>query len=82
MMLGQILNVKSEYDRTGVEYLSKAVKLDPKLVDAWNHLGELYWKKGDISNAKNCFTGALTHVSIINFYYCVDMDLSRIDCTV
>ncbi|WAR11624.1 TTC5-like protein [Mya arenaria] len=61
MLLGRILNVMPDYDEKAYEYLSKAVKLDPKLVDAWNQLGELYWKKGDISNARNCFTGALTH---------------------
>ncbi|XP_052233486.1 tetratricopeptide repeat protein 5-like isoform X2 [Dreissena polymorpha] len=61
MLLGRILNVMPDYDAIAYGHLSKAVKLDPKLVDAWNQLGELYWKKGDINNAKNCFTGALTH---------------------
>ncbi|KAH3772728.1 hypothetical protein DPMN_174072 [Dreissena polymorpha] len=63
MLLGRILNVMPDYDAIAYGHLSKAVKLDPKLVDAWNQLGELYWKKGDINNAKNCFTGALTHAS-------------------
>ena len=69
MLLGRTLNVTQEYDSKAYEYLSKAVKLDPKLVEAWNHLGELYWKKGDVNNAKNCFSGALTHVimAIYNF---------------
>jgi len=62
MLLGRTLNVMPEFSQKAYEYLSKAVKLDPKLVDAWNQLGELYWKKGDIANARNCFTGALTHV--------------------
>lgn len=62
MLLGRTLNVTPDYDNKAYEYLSKSVKLDPKLVEAWNHLGELYWKKGDILNAKNCFSGALTHV--------------------
>ncbi|XP_045192909.1 tetratricopeptide repeat protein 5-like isoform X3 [Mercenaria mercenaria] len=61
MLLGRTLNVTPDYDSKAYECLSKAVKLDPKLVEAWNHLGELYWKKGDINNAKNCFSGALTH---------------------
>lgn len=42
--------------------LSRAVKLEPGLVDGWNTLGEQYWKKGDLIGAKNCFTGALQQV--------------------
>ena len=37
--------------------LSKAIKLDPRLGDAWNALGECYWYKGDMEEAKNCFEG-------------------------
>ena len=62
MLLGKVLNVTSDYDPKAEEHLSKAVKLDPKLVEAWNQLGEAYWKKGNINGAKNCFKGALTHV--------------------
>ena len=62
MLLGKVLNVTSDYDPKAEDHLSKAVKLDPKLVEAWNQLGEAYWKKGNINGAKNCFTGALTHV--------------------
>ena len=63
MLLGKVLNVTSDYDAKAEEHLAKAVKLDPKLVEAWNQLGEAFWKKGNISGAKNCFAGALTHVS-------------------
>jgi Flp pilus assembly protein TadD len=41
-----------------------AVNLDPRLVDAWNELGESYWKAGDVENARTCFEGALAHVSM------------------
>ncbi|BFZ12632.1 hypothetical protein BsWGS_15671 [Bradybaena similaris] len=61
LLRGRILNVTSKYSQEAEEALTKAVKLDPRLVDAWNHLGECYWKKEDVSAAKNCFTGALGH---------------------
>lgn len=37
------------------------MKLEPNLVEAWNELGECYWKNDDIQQAKNCFVGALRH---------------------
>tara|TARA_Y200000002_G_C22462239_1_gene570880 strand:+ start:61 stop:609 length:549 start_codon:yes stop_codon:yes gene_type:complete len=37
--------------------LSKALKLDPNNVDAWNTLGTVFWKKGDLLQAKRCFEG-------------------------
>lgn len=61
MLKGKCLNVKSDYDSQAEELMSKAVKLEPKLVEAWNILGECFWKKGDIDAAKNCFSGALQH---------------------
>ena len=61
-LCGKTLNVLPNYDPQAQEALSRAVKLDPLLVDAWNALGECLWKKGDIEAAKNCFTGALEHV--------------------
>ncbi|XP_046842823.1 tetratricopeptide repeat protein 5-like [Xenia sp. Carnegie-2017] len=60
-LLGKTLNVMPNYDPQAQEVLSRAVKLNPKLVDAWNCLGECLWKKGDVEAAKNCFTGALEH---------------------
>lgn len=61
MLKGKCLNVKSQFDEEAQEAMSRAVKLDPKQVEAWNILGECFWKKGDIDSAKNCFTGALQH---------------------
>ncbi|XP_064610939.1 tetratricopeptide repeat protein 5-like [Liolophura sinensis] len=61
MLKGKALNVLPAYDGKAQEALSKAVKLDPKLVEAWNNLGECYWKCEDIVAAKNCFTGALNY---------------------
>lgn len=65
MLRGRALNISPSFDSQAEEALSKAVKLDPKLVEAWNELGESYWKKGDIPAAKNCFVGALGHVSFL-----------------
>lgn len=65
MLTGKALNVTPDYSPRAEELLSKAVKLEPKLVEAWNQLGEVYWKKGDIAAAHTCFSGALTHVSCL-----------------
>lgn len=54
-----------DYDPLAQDALSKAVKLDPKLVEAWNCLGECYWKNGEVEAARNCFVGALNHVSCL-----------------
>ena len=76
LLRGRTLNVIGKYTEEANESLSKAVKLAPKSVEAWNQLGECFWKKGDMEGAKNCFTGALQHVScehylMIYFYLCV-----------
>ncbi|GMI79872.1 hypothetical protein HRI_001656500 [Hibiscus trionum] len=42
------------------DHLSKAVKLNPSLGDAWLCLGNCIWKKGDLTSAKNCFNLALS----------------------
>ncbi|XP_062111039.1 uncharacterized protein LOC133822651 [Humulus lupulus] len=57
---GKILDVFSDYSKEAEDHLSKAVKLNPSLADAWLCLGNCIWKKGDLSAAKNCFTLALS----------------------
>lgn len=64
---GKTLNVTDKFVPQAEELLSKAVKLEPKLIDAWNELGECYWKNDDVKQAKNCFIGALPHVRMISF---------------
>lgn len=44
---------------------NEQVKLDPSMVDAWCCLGNCFWKKGDLVQAKNCFNIALSKVSIL-----------------
>lgn len=56
------MNVLPKYNKEAEDLLSKAVKLDPKLVEAWNELGECYWKNDNIKEAENCFTRALNYV--------------------
>ena len=68
MVKGWALNVLSTINPAAEECLSKAVKLDPCLVQGWIQLGESYWKRGDVEGAKNCFTGALNHVCTLLVY--------------
>lgn len=63
-LLGKTYNVENDYNNKAEELLSKAVKLNPNLIDAWNNLGDSYFKKGDYAEAKNCFLNALNKVSI------------------
>ena len=64
---GRTLNVVPDHSPEAEQLLSKAVKLEPNLVDAWIELGECYWKRGDVETAKTCFEGALSHVSSDSF---------------
>ncbi|GAQ85172.1 hypothetical protein KFL_002220160 [Klebsormidium nitens] len=56
---GKALDVGPDFSKEAEEQLSKAVKLDPSLADAWACLGHSFWKKGDLSQAQNCFKAAL-----------------------
>ncbi|RDY01667.1 Tetratricopeptide repeat protein 5 [Mucuna pruriens] len=56
---GKMLDVFSDYRKEAEDHLSKAVKLNPSLADAWLCLGNCIWKKGDLTAAKNCLSLAL-----------------------
>lgn len=58
---GKAQNVLPNYNPMAKDALAKAVKMNPKLVEAWNCLGECYWKNGEVEAARNCFMGALNH---------------------
>ncbi|XP_075981931.1 tetratricopeptide repeat protein 5-like [Anticarsia gemmatalis] len=58
---GRCYNISPTYDARATQCLSKAVKLNPHLVDAWNELGECYWKNMNVKEAKASFEGALKH---------------------
>ena len=47
LLRGQALNVTHEFSPEAEQELTRAIKLDPKLVIAWDALGEAFWKKGD-----------------------------------
>ncbi|XP_022823831.1 tetratricopeptide repeat protein 5-like [Spodoptera litura] len=60
-MKGRCYNISPTYDARATQCLSKAVKLCPALIDAWNELGESYWKNMNVKEAKSSFEGALKH---------------------
>merc|ERR1711953_163235 len=64
---GRVLNVAPDHCPEAEQLLSKAVKLEPNLVNAWIELGECYWKRGEVETAKTCFEGALSHVMTSSF---------------
>lgn len=59
ILLGKTYNVMPDYSEKAAEILTKCVKLDPNQVEAWNYLGECYWKKADFQMCKNCFEQSL-----------------------
>ncbi|CAK1589067.1 unnamed protein product [Parnassius mnemosyne] len=61
LLKGRCYNISTTYDARASQCLSKAVKLNPHLVDAWNELGECYWKNMNVKDAKASFEGALKH---------------------
>ena len=73
---GRALNVRGEHSPEAESLLSKAVKLDPAMVEAWNELGEAHWKRGDIDTAKTCFEGAVRLVRL-GFVICSSRSCSQ-----
>lgn len=52
---GRLFNVFDGYNQSAEDNLCKAVKLNPRFVQAWKELGECFWKKGDLDASENCF---------------------------
>ena len=52
---GRLLNVSGDFSSAAETCLSRSVKLNPNLVDAWNELGESYMRKEDWTTARTCF---------------------------
>lgn len=60
---GRSLNLFTPFNSQAESLLSKAVKLDPSLVEAWNQLGDCFAKKPDFLSAKNCFQYAVSQAN-------------------
>lgn len=75
---GRLLNLDGDFNQEAEGLLSRAVKLNPTLVEAWNELGESYWKKGDWVTAKTCFEGALQHKKNKVSLRCLSMVLRQL----
>jgi len=58
---GRLLHVNGEFNSEAEFCLSKSVKLNPNLVEAWNELGEAYMRKHDWTTARTCFESALQY---------------------
>ena len=58
-IFGKALDAREGYSDRAEKFLSKAVKLAPNDVDAWNALANCFWKKGDLKQALQCFQSAL-----------------------
>ena len=60
LLRGKAFNALENYDADAKATLQKAVKRDPNSIDAWNCLGECYYKKKSFTQAKQCFERALS----------------------
>ncbi|KAH9542833.1 hypothetical protein CY35_13G028100 [Sphagnum magellanicum] len=49
---GKVLDAGPDYCKEAEDHLAKSVQLDPSRVDAWCCLGNCFWKKGDLTQAK------------------------------
>ncbi|EGD80858.1 hypothetical protein PTSG_11730 [Salpingoeca rosetta] len=56
---GRLLSLREPLDPQCEAALTKSVKLNPKNIDAWNLLGEVFWRKGDLFESTRCFEMAL-----------------------
>lgn len=68
--LGKTLSVTQPVTEECINVFSKAVKLNPTHLDAWNSLGECLVHLKRFSEAKYCFLASLKHV-IINMLFVV-----------
>lgn len=68
-LLGKTWSVVQPVSEECINILSKAVKLSPTHLDAWNALGECLVHLRKFSEAKCCFLASLKHVSILQYVF-------------
>lgn len=74
-LLGRAWSVTQPVSEECINVLSKAVKLNPTHLDAWNSLGECLVHLKRFSEAKYCFLASLKHVNIslsFIFFYIIN----------
>ncbi|XP_039264737.1 tetratricopeptide repeat protein 5-like [Styela clava] len=81
LQYGRALNILPEYNKECEDCLSKVVKRDPSLIEAWNLLGETFWKKSDNLAAKDCFEGSLKREKNKIALRSLSMVLRQVKCT-
>lgn len=55
---GHLDNLQADYNYDAELNLSRAIKLHPRQILAWNSIGECFWKKNDLEMARLCFETA------------------------
>lgn len=61
MLRGRSLNSGEHFNQEAFDLLSKAIKLNPYLIDAWIDLTKCYQRKSDIEGAIACLENALKY---------------------
>lgn len=61
MLRGRSLNSGERFNQEAFDLLSKAIKLNPYLIDAWIDLTKCYQRKSDIEGAIACLENALKY---------------------
>eukprot|EP00930_Biecheleria_cincta_P008337 TRINITY_DN10974_c0_g3_i1.p1 TRINITY_DN10974_c0_g3~~TRINITY_DN10974_c0_g3_i1.p1 ORF type:complete len:622 (-),score=161.18 TRINITY_DN10974_c0_g3_i1:174-1823(-) len=56
---GRAASLLPGQEQAAEQMLSKVLKLEPKFLEAWNALGEVYWNSQNYEKARGCFEQAL-----------------------
>jgi tetratricopeptide (TPR) repeat protein len=56
---GRALDADATYSAEAEDWLSRAVKLEPTLIEGWNCLANCYWKKKNLNSAHSCLLSAV-----------------------
>eukprot|EP00928_Gymnodinium_smaydae_P009352 TRINITY_DN1348_c0_g1_i2.p1 TRINITY_DN1348_c0_g1~~TRINITY_DN1348_c0_g1_i2.p1 ORF type:complete len:526 (+),score=96.19 TRINITY_DN1348_c0_g1_i2:39-1616(+) len=78
---GRAASLLPGQEHVAEQMLSKVLKLDPKLVEAWNALGEVYWNLQKYDQARSSFEQAIEFCGENSVSLrCLSMVLRAIDC--